>query len=189
MTEHLSMTGTDRAAVPHPAVPAPAGRITRRVARSLNWGPAQVAAPAQRWSVTGLVWAGALLLLASGIIHVRLWAGGGYQGIAVIGPLFLAQGVAGIGLAVAMGLFRRLGLILAGAGLMAATAVGLLLSVHVGLFSFRESMAVPYAGMSLVVEFTGAVLLTAAAAIVLRGRPRRRPRTHSERVWPPADRP
>jgi len=44
MTEHLSMTGTDRAAVPHPAVPARAGRITRRVARSLNWGPAQVAA-------------------------------------------------------------------------------------------------------------------------------------------------
>jgi hypothetical protein len=131
MTEHLSMTGTDRATVPHPAVPAPAGRFTRRVARSLNWGSARVTAPAQRWTVNGL----------------------------------------------------------AAAGLMAATAVGLLLSVYVGLFGFRESMAVPYAGMSLVVEFTGAVLLTAAAAIVLRGRPRRRPRTRSERVWPPADRP
>ena len=181
MTEHLSMTGTDRPTVPHLAVPAPAGRFTRRVARPLNWGPAQVTAPAQRWTVNGLVWAGALLLLASGIIHVRLWADGGYQGIAVIGPLFLAQGVTGIGLAAALGLFRRLGLILAGAGLMAATAVGLLLSVHVGLFGFRESMAVPYAGMSLVVEFTGAVPLTVAAANAQRAR--------SERVWPPADRP
>ena len=38
-------------------------------------------------------------------------------------------------------------------------------------------------------QFTVAVLLTAAAAIVLRGRPWRRPRTRSERVWPPADRP
>ncbi len=95
--------------------------------------------------------------------------------------------MAGILLAGALGAFRWLGLIMAGAGLLAATAAGLLLSVHVGLFGFRESMAAPYAGMSLVVEFAGAVLLAVAAAIVLAGHPRPRPRARSERVWPPAD--
>lgn len=185
MREDFRMTATDPARVPPPGVPAPADRFPRRVARLLNWGPAQVTAPALRWTVNGLTWTGALLMLASAIIHVRLWADGGYQGIAVIGPLFLAQGVAGILLAVALGVFRRLGLIMAGAGLLAATAVGLLLSVHLGLFGFRESMAAPYAGMSLVVEFAGAVLLAVAAAIVLAWRPRRRPRARSERVWPP----
>ena len=186
MREDFRMTATDPARVPPPGVPAPADRFPRRVARLLNWGPAQVTAPALRWTVNGLTWTGALLMLASAIIHVRLWADGGYQGIAVIGPLFLAQGVAGILLAVALGVFG-LGLIMAGAGLLAATAVGLLLSVHLGLFGFRESMAAPYAGMSLVVEFAGAVLLAVAAAIVLAGRPRWRPRAGSERVWPPAD--
>ena len=137
-----------------------------------------------RWIVNGVTWAGALLVLASAVIHLRLWADGGYQGIAVIGPLFLAQGVAGILLAVALGVFRRLGLIWRGA-MLAATAVGLLISVQVGLFGFQESMAAPYAGMSLVVEFAGAVLLAAAAAIVLAWRPRRRPPARSERVWPP----
>jgi hypothetical protein len=189
MREDFRMTATDPARVHPPGATAPADRFPRRVARLLNWGPAQVTAPALRWTVNGLTWTGALLMLVSAIIHVRLWADGGYQGVAVIGPLFLAQGVAGILLAVALGIFRCLGLIMAGAGLLAATAVGLLLSVHVGLFGFRESMAAPYAGLSLVVEFTGAVVLAAAATTVLAGRRRRRPRPHCERVWPPADRP
>jgi hypothetical protein len=181
------MTGTTRARVSHPAVPGAAARFPRRMAGVLAWGPGQVDRAAVRWIVNGVTWAGALLVLASALIHLRLWADGGYQEIAVIGPLFLAQGVAGILLAVALGVFRRLGLIMAGAGLLAGTAVGLLLSVHAGLFGFRESMAAPYAGMSLVVEIAGAVLLAGAAAVVLAGRPRRRPRPHSERVWPPAD--
>jgi hypothetical protein len=33
--------------------------------------------------VNGVTWAGALLVLASAIIHLRLWAGAGYQGIAI----------------------------------------------------------------------------------------------------------
>jgi uncharacterized membrane protein len=55
----------------------------------------------------------------------------------------------------------------AGAVLLAATAVGLLLSAGIGLFGYRESLAVPYAGTSLAVEFTGAVVLMVAAVIAL----------------------
>jgi hypothetical protein len=187
MREDVSITGTDPAPVSGTATRESADSFPRRMTRALNWGPAQVTPSALRWTVSVLIWAGALLTLDSGIIHVQLWASGGYRGISVIGPLFLAQGVVGILLALALAVFRRLGLIVAGAGLMAATAAGLLLSVHVGLFGFRDSLAVPYAGMSLIEEIAGAVLLAVAAALILAARPWRRPRSRGERVWPPAD--
>jgi hypothetical protein len=40
-------------------------------------------------------------------------------------------------------------------------------AARAGLFGYTESLAVPYAETSLVVEFTGAAVLAAAAAIVL----------------------
>jgi hypothetical protein len=58
-------------------------------------------------------------------------------------------------------------LLAAGAVLLAATAVGLLLSAGTGLFGCQESLAVPYAETSLAVEFTGAVVLMVAAVIAL----------------------
>jgi hypothetical protein len=68
----------------------------------------------------------------------------------------------------------------AGAVAGAATAVGLLLTVHGGLFGYTESLSVPYATLSLAVEFTAAfVLLLATAVLALSptahaaGRPRR----------------
>jgi hypothetical protein len=52
----------------------------------------------------------------------------------------------------------------------AATAVGLLLTVHVGLFGYTESLSVPYATLSLAVEFTAAfVLLVATGLLALAG--------------------
>jgi hypothetical protein len=84
---------------------------------------ARLRSPAARWAVNVLALAGAALIIISAIIHLHLWASG-YRGIAVIGPLFLAQGVIGIPFAVILGVFRRLGLLAAGAALMAGTAVG-----------------------------------------------------------------
>ena len=63
--------------------------------------------------------------------------------------------MASIPFAVVLGLFRRFGLLVAGAGLMAGTAAGLLLSTQIGLFGFKDSLPAPYAGLSLVVEFAG----------------------------------
>jgi hypothetical protein len=183
----LARTGPARSS--HWAAPGSArvsaGRFARQRARALNGRPGQLGRAALGWRVNNVTWAGALLMLDSGIIHLRLWADSGYRDIAVIGPLFLAQGVAGILLAVVVGIFRRLWLMVAGAVLMAATAAGLLLSVYVGLFGFRESLAVPYAGMSLVEEAAGAVLLAGAAVLLVAGRPRSV--AHTVRVWPPAD--
>jgi hypothetical protein len=156
---------TTKAAAPLPAKPGGLEGRTRRILAPLAWGPAGARPPAARWAASILALAGAALIVVSAIIHLRLWANG-YRGIAVIGPLFLAQGVASIILAVALALFRRLGLLVAGAALMATTAIGLLLSVHVALFGFRDSLAAPDAGLSLVVEFAATGLLLAGAVLI-----------------------
>lgn len=185
MTEDVSVNGSRMAGVPHPE-PDSQGQpdgLPRRVLRMLGWGTAQVTSPAVRWTVNILALIGAVLIIGSAIIHLRLWAQG-YSSISVIGPLFLAQGIVSILFAVVLGLFRRLWLMVAGAGLMAGTLVALVLSAEIGLFGFKDSFAAPYAGMSLVTEIAGAVVLLAAAVLVVAGRPR--PVRPDERVWPPA---
>lgn len=151
-----------------PRLPDTARRdsFPRRSARLLLRGPASLTSPAARWAVNLLAVAGAGLLVWSGVLHLQLWSEG-YRTISVIGPLFLVQGIASIALAVALAAFRRLVLLAAGAALAAGTAAGLLLSAGIGLFGYTESLAVPSAQTSLVVEFTSAAMLAAAAAIVL----------------------
>jgi hypothetical protein len=180
--EDAGRTRTDPASVPNSRTghaPTPA----RQLIEALNWAPAQIGSPAVRWTVNGLAWAGAILVLLSGLIHLKLWINGGYQGISVIGPLFLIQGIVGILLAVALGIFRRLWLVLAGAGYCVATAAGLLISVNFGLFGFKDSLLVPYATSSMIEEFIGGGVLLATAIVFLAGRPWQ---ARNERVWPPA---
>jgi hypothetical protein len=148
--------------------------VPARVAQLLARGPARVKSPSARWAVNVLAVAGAALMVWSGVIHLQLWADG-YRSISVIGPLFLIQGISAIALAVVLAVFRRVAVLAAGAVMMAATAVGLLLSAGVGLFGFQESLAVPYAMSSLLVEFPGAAVLAAASVLVLAAGPGSRP--------------
>ena len=82
--------GTRR--VPHPESPARPAEQTRRILALLAWGPARLRSPTAWWAVNVLALVGAALVVVSAIIHLHLW-GQGYSAIAVIGPLFLAQGV------------------------------------------------------------------------------------------------
>jgi hypothetical protein len=144
--------------------------VQGRPVRLLLAGPGSVRPRVAGWAVTILAVAGAALLVWSGIIHLMLW-NDGYRDISVIGPLFLAQGIGAIVIAGAIVVLRRLLVLAAGAVTLAATAIGLLLSVHVSLFGYRETLAISYAGLSLTVEFTGAAILAVAAAILaVRGR-------------------
>ena len=152
----------------HPS--ARANSAPARAARLLARGPARLRSPSVRWAVNILAIAGAALMVWSGVIHLQLWSDG-YRSISVIGPLFLIQGVGGIALAVVLAVFRRVVLMAAGAVMMAATAAGLLLSAGIGLFGYQESLAVPYAMSSLVVEFASAAVLAVASALVLAARP------------------
>jgi hypothetical protein len=140
-------------------------RNRERVIRFLLRGPGELRSRLARWTVLLLSAGGAALLTWSAVIHLQLW-GDGYRDISVIGPLFLVQGIASIILAVAVVALRRLALLAAGAVAGAATAVGLLLTVHPGLFGFTESLAVPYAKLSLVIEFGAAVVLLAGTALL-----------------------
>jgi hypothetical protein len=125
-----------------------------------------------RWAVLVLAGTGAGFLVWSAVIHLELWSDG-YKDISVIGPLFLVQSIVCIILAVAIVALRWLALLAAGGVAGVATAVGLLLSVHVGLFGFTESLSVPYAVLSLAVEFTAAFVLLAGTALLALAAPDR----------------
>jgi hypothetical protein len=135
------------------------------IIRFLLRGPGALQSRTARWTVLALTAIGAAFLIWSAVIHLELW-GDGYSDISVIGPLFLAQGIGCIALAVAIVAFRRLALLAAGAVAGAATAVGLLLTAHGGLFGYTESLSVPYATLSLAVEFTAAFVLLLATAVL-----------------------
>ena len=140
-----------------------------RVLRLLLRRPSALESRIARAAVLVLTGIGAGFLVWSAVIHLELWSDG-YKDISVIGPLFLVQGIACIVLAVAIVAFRWLALLAAGAVAGVATAVGLLISVYVGLFGYTESLSVPYATLSLAVEFTaGFVLLVATGLLALAG--------------------
>ena len=135
------------------------------VIRLLLRRPGALQSRIARWTVLVLTGIGAGFLVWSGVIHLMLWSDG-YKDISVIGPLFLVQGIVSIILGVAIVAFRWLALLAAGAVAGVATAVGLLLSVYVGLFGFQESLSVPYAELSLAVEFTAAFVLLVGAGVL-----------------------
>jgi hypothetical protein len=136
-----------------------------RVIRFLLRRPGALQSRIAHWTVLALTATGAGFLVWSGVIHLELWSDG-YKDISVIGPLFLVQGIASIAVAVAIVAFRWLALLAAGAVAGVATAVGLLLTVYVGLFGYTESLSVPYATLSLAVEFTAAFVLLLATGLL-----------------------
>ena len=118
-------------------------------------------------AVTLASWAGAAALAGSAAIHFHLWSTG-YRHLHIIGPLFLLQAIGGVLLAVAVAALRQPVVAAAGALFAAGTVVGLIVSVEIGLFGFRDSYAAPYATLSLVAEGAAFVLLGAAAVLALR---------------------
>jgi hypothetical protein len=142
------------------------------VIRFLLRRPGALQSRIARWTVLVLAGIGAGFLVWSGVIHLMLWSDG-YKDISVIGPLFLVQAIGCIILAVAIVALRWLVLIAAGAVAGVATAVGLLLTASVGLFGYVESLTVPYADLSLAVEFTAAFVLLVSACVLALAAPSR----------------
>ena len=130
--------------------------------------PRVIAAPRTRAVVTGLIVVGGLLTAASGVIHLYLWGqDNGYRQIATIGPLFLAQAIAAILLAIVLLGTRWLAAVVAAAGLLIATAAGLLISIEAGMFGFQETWYAPWARTSFAEELAGGVLLLIAAWLLV----------------------
>jgi hypothetical protein len=131
------------------AVAGPSGPAARRVATSLA------------------LLAGAGLVAASALIHLYLWADG-YRHVTTIGPLFLAQGIVGLALAVLLVACPRVLAASVGVGYLLATLVGLVLSASVGFLGFMDTFDAPWAGTSLVVESVGTLTLTVGAVLCVR---------------------
>lgn len=110
---------------------------------------------------------GAGLLVWMGWIHLHLWSEG-YKHIATIGPLFMANFVVAIILALAVLLMPSRLLVaaasLAGAGSAIGTLGGLLVSINFGLFGFTDSWNAPFAHLSLAVEIAASVVTLATAS-------------------------
>ena len=86
------------------------------------------------WVLRGLV---ALALLGSAWVHLDVWLGG-YRQLAVLGPLFLVNVVAGVVIAVGILAWRHWLPALAAVGFGAATLGAFLLSVTVGFLTTNE---------------------------------------------------
>lgn len=108
----------------------------------------------------------ALLLVAGGLVHLELW-NGGYRAIPKIGPLFMANFLGSIALAVALVASRRASIALAGILFAAGSLAALVLSRTVGVLGFTEAIWTTEATKTLAVE-VGAIVALAAALMVQR---------------------
>lgn len=110
----------------------------------------------------------ALAVAVSAVVHLVLWQDG-MRDVDVVGPGFLANGIGGIALAVAVVAWRHplplLGAIAFGAATLGAYAM----SMTVGFFGVREQVWSPEAVVSAVTE-VAAIVLGVAALVVERRR-------------------
>jgi predicted lipoprotein with Yx(FWY)xxD motif len=101
-------------------------------------------------------------MVATGAIHLDLYLTG-YQTIPTIGWLFLVQVISAFALAVALIVSRSRLVAAAGAAFLTSTFVGYLLSLHYGLFGFRE-VRTTAGGAAGAIEIAGFAVLAGFAA-------------------------
>jgi len=115
----------------------------------------------------------AALILISGEIHFHLWRGP-YRHLTVghINDLFLLQVIGCLVIALAILATRHILTVLAGAGLMAGTFVGFLISHYrsAGLFGWHDPYTTSDSNWALTVEVAGTVLLLITALVIRRSR-------------------
>jgi hypothetical protein len=119
--------------------------------------------------------ASASLLVAVGWIHLHLWQEG-YRLIPTIGPLFLAAAITAFVVAAALAVrpVRLVGVV--GLATLIGILGGLIVSINVGLFGFKESLAAPFAVESIVLELAAAVSLAGWIIVDLRAESRQQSR-------------
>jgi hypothetical protein len=133
--------------------------------------PNHATSTSARQAIWGLCIVDAALLLVSGAIHFHLWRGP-YRHLTVghINDLFLLQVISCLVIAIAIVATRHLLAVLAGAGLMAGTFIGFLISRYrtAGLFGWHDPYNTNYSKWALIVEIAGTVLMLATAWVIAR---------------------
>jgi hypothetical protein len=126
---------------------------------------------ASRGMIWGLCVADAALILVSGYIHLHLWRGP-YRHLTVghINDLFLLQVIGCVVVAIAILATRHILTLIAGAGLLAGTFIGFLISRYrtAGLFGWHDPYNTNYSKWALIVEIAGTVLTLLTAVVIRR---------------------
>jgi hypothetical protein len=119
-------------------------------------------------------WVAALLVLATGAIHLKLYFDS-YRHIDKVGPSFLLLAVASLVVAILLVVWRHWIPVVLGLGLVDATLFGFGLSrTSTGIFDFTETgwNPTPWGVLSVVVETAAAVVLIGVLVLDWRDRPR-----------------
>lgn len=106
----------------------------------------------------------ALAVLVIGAIHFELWLRQGYRDVHVIGPLFFANAVAAVLIAVVLVFRAGPGVELAALVFASSTLAAFLISVYHGLFGFVATRHGSAQTVSLMAEGAAILLLSAALA-------------------------
>lgn len=110
-------------------------------------------------------------VMLSGVVHLELWAQG-FSGLAVVGPAFLVNAVAGIAIGIALQVSPHWLPLAAAAGFGAATLAAFVLSTTVGFFGVHEQWQGAAVWLSAVSEALAVLLGTAGTWLTLSGRAR-----------------
>jgi hypothetical protein len=108
----------------------------------------------------------ALLILASGAIHLHLWDIA-YRHVHVLGPLFLLQAISALVIAVALVATRHLLAVGAALALVLGTIAGFILVLTTGLFGFKLGFVSGEAYTVLAVEAVAVITLAITGRLML----------------------
>ncbi|MFC7876787.1 hypothetical protein [Isoptericola sp. NPDC057391] len=122
----------------------------------------QATTPARPPFARGWRLVAAVAALVSAAVHVVLYLDG-YDTIAVVGPLFLLNAVAGVVLAVLLVLWRHWLPLVGGIGFGGLTLLAFVLSTTVGFYGVNES----FAGVNEIVAAVSEVVVVVASAVAL----------------------
>ncbi|MFD6175945.1 MULTISPECIES: hypothetical protein [unclassified Isoptericola] len=106
--------------------------------------------------------AAAVAALVSAVVHVLLYVDG-YDTIAVVGPLFLLNAVAGVVLAVLLVVWRHWLPLVGGIGFGGLTLLAFVLSTTVGFYGVNET----FAGTNELLAAASEVVAVVASAVAL----------------------
>ncbi|MFE5293557.1 hypothetical protein ACFQ8T_15400 [Isoptericola sp. NPDC056618] len=118
--------------------------------------------PARPPAARGWRLAASLAVLVSAVVHVVLYVDG-YDTIAVVGPLFLLNAVAGVALAVLLVVWRHWLPLVGGIGFGGLTLLAFVLSTTVGFYGVNET----FAGTTEIVAAAAEVVAVVASAVAL----------------------
>ena len=116
----------------------------------------------------------AAAVLLTGVVHLDLWAQG-FRDVAVVGPLFLLNAAAALGIALTVLVWRHWLPLVAAAGLGTATAVAFWTSVLHGLAGVHETAGGALQVLAQVGDYGAVVVGLGAAVLLVRWRPTGRP--------------